>query len=267
MDISFPRHISWQIFFKDSNPYSPFGKQTASRIKKTAQILENAGYTFIIEPVTDLYLDAFIPLYEAHIGSKERGVIFPVKDRVADGRKRGREYHGLSLYKKDTYIGGLIFSINPGTHTISGNYKFFPHEIPEKIPISVAFVAELYFYEYGLKHNFTYILHGVDRNVYGFHSAIGLACYKTQIGGRPFIPLKHTPTDTANEIFDHVPAFDEDMLVFLGNTHEEFAVESLLVSEKPVDTLKAKFPILFSNKYYTTHVVTHNEILSKPNWK
>ncbi len=267
MDIFFPRHISWQIFFKDSDPFSPFGKQTASRIKKSIPILEEAGYRFIIENIDDSYLDKFIPLYEAHIASKERGVIFPIRDRIKKGRERGREYAALSLYKNTEYLGGLILSHNTETKSVSSNYKFFPHHIPEKTPISIAFVAEIHLNEYALKNGYEFVSHGVDRNVYGFHSAIGLPCYKTQIGGRPFIPRKHVPTDTLNEIFDRVPEFADDMLVFLGNTHDEFATTALLISEKSDDDLKTKFPILFSNKHYSTHTIRHSEIPSSPDWK
>lgn len=263
----FPRHISWKIFFEEFDPYSPFGKQTRSRIKKTLDVLTNAGYVFTVEEVDESYLTKFLPLYEAFISSKEHGTIFPIKDRVADGKKRGREYKALSLYKGTEYLGGLIFSTDPGSNFISSNYKVFPHEIPEKTSIGVSFVAEKYFNEYAINNKFDFITHGLDRNIYGFHSNIGLACYKIQIGGRPFIPLKRTSTNEPNEIIHTLPTFAEDMLIFLGKKHEEFISKALFVSEQSTEELQKKFPILFSNKYFQTQVVSHSEIPISPDWK
>ncbi len=267
LPVIFPRHISWKVFFTNSDPYSPFGTKTFSRIKKTLSILTDAGYVFTIEDVDELYLNKFIPRYEAFISSKERGTIFPIKDRINDGKKRGWQYKALSLYKNTEYLGGLIFSTDAVSSFISSNYKVFPHEIPEKISIGVSFVAEKYFNEYSISNKIEFITHGLDRNIYGFHSNIGLACYKVQIGGRPFIPLKRTSTNEPNEILETLPIFEEDMLVFLGEKHEEFITKALLVSEKPEEELQKKFPILFSNNYFETKIVTHGEVPMIPDWK
>ncbi len=267
LPVIFPRHIFWKVFLTDSDPYSPFGKQTRSRIKKTIEILKDAGYTFIFEEVDTLYLDKFVPAYEAFISSKDRGTVFPIRDRIAEGRVRGRIYKALSLYKHTEYLGGLIFSIDPGFNYLASNYKVFPHEIPEKTPIGVSFVVEKYFNDYAISNKSEYIIHGLDRNIYGFHSNIGLACYKIQVGGRPFIPLKRTSTNEPNEILHTLPLFEEDMLVFLGEKHEEFITKALLVSEKPEEELQKKFPILFSNNYFKTHIVSHSEVPTNPDWK
>lgn len=267
MEITFPRFINWRVFFTDKNPYSAFGKQTTSRIKKADQILSEHGYRFIIEDVTPSYLDKFIPLYEKNILSKERGTVFPVRKRVLEGEASGKRYQVVSLYKNDEYLGGIIFSINPSNDFLSSAYKVFPHSIPEKIPISVSFIADLYFYSHSISLGCSNISHGYDRNIYGYHSAIGLACYKIQVGGKPFIPEYKITSKEPNEVIHTIPQFSDDMFLLLGNSFETFSEKALLVSEKSEEELKKKFPILFSNKYFETTIVRHNEVPSTADWK
>lgn len=267
MDISFPRYISWRIHLQNNDPFSAFGKQTTSRIKKADQLLSQYGYRFIIEDVTSDYLDTFIPLYEKNILSKERGTVFPVRARIAEGEKSGKRYQVVSLYKHDEYLGGIIFSITPSNDFLASAYKVFPHEIPEKIPISVSFVADSYFYSHSISLGCSDLSHGYDRNIYGYHSSIGLACYKIQVGGKPFIPrYKITPKEP-NEIMYTLPEFSHDMFLLLSDDFEIFSQKAILVSEKPEEELQKKFPILFSNKYFETKIISHSEIPAKPDWK
>lgn len=267
MELSFPRYVSWRIHLQNNDPFSAFGKQTAVRIKKADYLLSQYGYRFIIEDVTSAYLDKFVPLYEKNILSKERGTVFPVRKRVLEGEKFGKKYQVVSLYKNDEYLGGIIFSISPTRDFFSSAYKVFPHSIPEKIPISVSFIADLYFYSHSISLGCSDISHGYDRNIYGFHSAIGLACYKIQVGGKPFIPKYKISLQEPNEILHAIPQFPDDMFLLLGDSFETFSEKAILVSEKPEEELKKKFPILFSNKYFETTIIPQSEVPSSPDWK
>ncbi len=268
MEFIFPRYLNWRVPVTDADPAYRFGKQTRKRITKSIEILVSAGYSFIFEPVTESYLGKFIPLYENFITSKERGTIFPVRDRVDQGLKNGKKFIALSLYKNSTYLGGLILSHHHDhSESLSVNYKVLPHSLEEKIPISTSFVAELYLHTYAFEQGFSLITHGIDRNIYGYYSNIGLAAFKTQIGCRPWIPAIRASTGEPNQILEVLPVFEEDMLLFLGSTHKDFSTKAIFVSEKPEDELKTKFPILFSNKYYTTRIARHEEIPSLADWK
>lgn len=267
MDFSFPRYISWRIHIPNNDPLSVFGKQTTTRIKKADRLLSEYGYRFVIEDVTPSYLDKFVPLYEKNILSKERGTVFPVRKRVTEGEASGKRYQVVSLYKGDEYLGGIIFGINPSNDFVSSAYKVFPHSIPEKIPISVSFVADFYFYSHSISLGCHNVSHGYDRNIYGYHSAIGLACYKIQVGGKPFIPTYKITSKEPNEILHTIPQFSDDMFVLLGDTFETFSEKALCISDKPVEELKKKYPILFSNQYFETNIVHPREMPVDTAWK
>lgn len=267
MEIQFPRYLSWKVILDQDNPSSKFGKQTSGRITRSIPILKKAGYEFVFEEVDDAYLDKFVPLYEEFISSKERGTIFPIRERVAGWRKDGEKVNALSLYKQTKFIGGLIFSIEKKTNLLSVNYKVLPHSIEEKMPISVSFVAEFYLRTYALEHGFLAIGHGTDRNIYGYHSNIGLVAFKLQIGCQPFIPTTRVSTGEPNQILTTIPIFDEDMFIFLGHTHEVNITQAALISPKPEEELKKKFPILFSNTCFETKIISPSDVSSTSDWK
>ncbi len=268
MEIVFPRYLSWRVPITQRDPSYRFGKQTRTRIAKSTEILMSAGYSFIFEEITESYLEKFIPLYESFITSKERGTVFPVRDRVNEGTENGKSFIALSLYKHTLYLGGLILSHDQeGTQPLSVNYKVLPHTLEEKIPISVSFVAESYLHTYAFEHGFSLITHGIDRNIYGYHSNIGLAAFKLQIGCNPWIPSVRASTGEPNQILEVLPVFEEDMLLFLGSTYETFSTKAIIVSEKSEDELRIKFPIFFSTDRFEISLVSHTDINSSVEWK
>lgn len=267
MHINFPRYLSWRVYFTDKNPFSPLGKETIKRIKKTFERIEKLDYYFAEEEVTDQYLDRFVPLYEAHISAKERGTVFRVRDRIRSNTSDTQSYHALSLYHKDILVGANIFFIDTKTNEAAIAYGVFPHEIEASLLVGLSCLGDYLVYKYIVERGFSELSYGIDRNIYGYHSAIGLPCYKMRMGALPFLPATHPATGNSNEILDSIPTFADDMLIFLGDAHEKLSTQALFISEKSEKDLKNKFPILFSSSFFKTTIISHSEIPPNSEWK
>ena len=184
----YPTYISWKVdLLAVSDVASLLGPERVRKIKKAIERLHAGApnHLFLIEAVTPNYLDEFVPLYESHIGAKERGTVFDVRSRITEKMAKGFEYEAVSLRADGRLLGGMIYGVRP--HTMSVAYRVFPLAMPLKLPISCSYIAEQLLIEKALALHKRSIIHGKDRNPYGVYSSIGLAGYKLTIGCVPYV--------------------------------------------------------------------------------
>ncbi len=224
---TYPEKVAWRIELHDkSDAYQAFGKKTASKIKSAIGRLESTRYRFQIEPVTPEYIDRFLPLYQAHIATKEHPEFFDIKSALLP---LITEYHALSLYQDQQYLGGLIF--HSYSDHLASAYKVFPRTLSIDLPINITFVAEYYFYEHAIQNHFNYISHGSGKNCWGVHAAIGLAMFKLQAGNRPRY------SDRPGNQLLHEFSWDgqEDVLILEGESGYLSKGKLLLTGKNPLD--------------------------------
>lgn len=224
---TYPEHVAWRIELNNmSDAYQAFGKKTANKIKSAIARLAGSQYRFVIEPVTLQYIDRFLPLYQAHIATKDHPHFFDVKSALLP---RMTEYRAVSLYDEDTYLGGLIF--HNYTDHLASAYKFFPRTLECNLPINITFVAEYYFYEYAIQNQLSYISHGSGKNCWGIHTAIGVAMFKLQAGNRPRYSER-----TGNQLLHNfVWNGQEDVLILEGESGYLSKGKLLLTGKNPLD--------------------------------
>ena len=211
-----PSNIMWRVYFTDiTDPFELFRKKTRKKLRSALIRMDQTDYRFMIEPMTDELLDRFIPLYTDHILKKESGKVFDVKKSIHEGQKV-RPYFMLSLYHQNNFLGGIIFSDREDFFTTA--FKVFPKSLSDiDLPLNITFLAEYYLFEYAIKQGKEYIKHGRDRNMYGIHSNPGLAMFKLQIGGLPYVGMRDIIFDT----FDPPKENTRDILVFHGEQMEQ----------------------------------------------
>lgn len=223
----YPEHVSWKIEMSEkTDAYQAFGKKTASKIKSAITRLEGTTYRFQIEPVSEAYIDRFLPLYEANIASKDHPQLFDIKAAVLP---KVTEFSALSLYEDQQYLGGLIFHNYPDH--LATAYKVYPRNLDIDLPINITFVAEYYLYQYAIEHQMNYISHGSGKNCFGLFAAIGLAMFKLQAGNRPRYSDR-----VDNQL---LKGFEwngqEDILIFEGESNYLTKAKLLLTGNNPID--------------------------------
>lgn len=240
-ELSYPAYIAWQIDLAAiSSLDQMISRHRQRRIDKALAALTGAGYTWKFEDVSDEYLDRFVPLYKQHISAKENGTVFDVRQKIQAGRLKGKQHESVSLWHGDTFIGGQIYSVLADALSVA--YRVFPYKLPLKLPISCSYVAERQLLTRALALRKTRILHGKDHNVFGPHSAIGLAAYKLNVGCVPHV------STAANNVFDALDnlSLTQDALVFLGATPKQTITEATLFMRGSLALAPEKYPALFA---------------------
>ena len=221
----YPTYISWKVdLLAVSDVASLLGPERVRKIKKAIERLHAGApnHLFLIEAVTPNYLDEFVPLYESHIGAKERGTVFDVRSRITEKMAKGFGYEAVSLRADGRLLGGMIYGVRP--HTMSVAYRVFPLAMPLKLPISCSYIAEQLLIEKALALGKRSIIHGKDRNPYGVYSSIGLAGYKLAIGCVPHVSLFEKTTFLPFK----GQAMSQPTLLFLGSAKGEKISRALL---------------------------------------
>lgn len=247
----YPHYIYWKIDLTNvKDPFDIIGPRTGKKIRKALSILDGSPFQFKIEQIDNALLDAFVPLYEDNMRSKQNGTIFPVKEKILECTAKGKTYEMVSLYENNVFVGGMIYSVQK--ERISVAYKVFPKDTPLKFPVSLSFVAEYKLFERAMELKKTELLHGKDRNCYGVFSNVGLAMYKLQIGCLPHV--SQSKENTFYEEHDIKPT--SDTLVFLGSKNGEPIHEAILYTTKDEETAKMVYQILFSRSFLTVTIKT-----------
>jgi hypothetical protein len=192
-------HHTW-VRRVSHDPFAPFGKHACAKLRSVFESHETPIFEVRIAPLTESFLDTFIPFYEAHIREKTHPHIFPIRENVLHSRKT--HHFSLSLTEGENFVGGTIFSCTERTLSIA--YRAYTDTWDHtNIHASPALVAEYLLNVYAHEHAHITIIHGKDRNPYGTHSSIGVAIFKLSVGFYPFHIQKEEAvvldTDTLTE--------------------------------------------------------------------
>lgn len=259
MYATYPRYLAWRRTLDGvTDPDIFFSAKTVGRIHKAMAQLAQSRYRLVYDDVDATYLDAFTPVYEAHISGKKHGHVYTVKENVLAGIAKGSAYGAISLYEGEALVGGFVYSIH--AKALSSAYRAFPHSLPIKLAITISHLAEHMFFARAIALGKTHIRHGKDRNAYGLHSNIGLAEYKMRLGCKPYI--SKAPD---NELLGFpVDCTGEDALFFLGSEPGQRMTDAVLVSDLPKTLLREKYPVLMAenNTIVTLRVMTHADVQS-----
>lgn len=220
----YPQKVLWWRSIESSkDPLDVVSDKTAGKIRKTEKLASLHGFRFTIEPVTEEYIGRFLPLYTDFI-HRIQGTLHDVQTAILQA-KHPYPYEAISLYKDSALFGSMIFSNRPDRLMVA--YRVFPHALPVKAPISISYVAEMYFNRYAIEQRKRFMTHGTDRNCYGHTLALGLADYKYRIGYTPRLTPKLSDVPQG-EYFD----WDEKSVVYilLQPEREDVITHALLLA-------------------------------------
>lgn len=226
--ITYPTFITWKINLEGIKSIEQLiSEKQFQRIKKTRTIIKNSDYRFAVEPVNDTYLEKFLPLYESAIRVKKHAIVHDVRQKVNEGIASGKVYQSISLYKDQTFLGGMIYNIRKSSLAVA--YRSFPHKLELKTPISCSYVGEYCLVKEALDLQKRHINHGKDRNPFGQGAAIGLAEYKLRLGATAYVS---NDPEVTFETLEPTNAI-EDTLVLLANIPKQKITSAILCLVNP----------------------------------
>ncbi len=249
----YPSHITWKVPLEGvCDPYLLFSAKTRKKLKSAYSRITFAGYSIKIEPVTPKLLDQFFPLYMENVLKKSNPNIKNIQEHIQKKMDTGRVYQSVSLYDKDGVLkGALLFAVLG--EKLSAAYKVFPTVLEEvKLPISVTYVAEYKFFERAISLGKTMILHGMDSNVYGENSAIGLALFKLNIGGVPY--LSSRPQCEVRT--EYTWPMQQDVLIFHMPDHRQPIAKATLFLLQDDESSREKYRPVLTHEQIDCTVVT-----------
>ncbi len=228
MQITYPSHHSWKRAVSD-DPLELFSPRTKNKILAAVSNLEAEGVSYSIEPLKESFFETFIPLYTSKIGQKDNAIVHDVVKNTLGKGASSFPYYSLSLFEKNEFIGGTIFSVR--RDRISFAYRIFlPKWNSVNLKISPAYIGEYAAAMFAHEHKLPFISHGRDRNPYGLNADIGLATFKLSAGCRAYVP-----SDCEVKTID-TTTITQDCLI-LGKPLEGVAIEKayLVVSRETED--------------------------------
>lgn len=185
MQITYPSHHRWLMDIS-SGLDDCFQGRVGKKILSTLPLLPAANIHCRIEPLTEAFFVAFLPLYTGQIQSKANALIHDIVEKTLHNTKSKFPYYCLSIIEGDTFIGGAIFSVRKDK--VSYAYRTFIKEWQHaKLKAGPALIGEYAVAEFSCAQGLTYISHGKDRNPYGLNASIGLATFKLSVGCRPSV--------------------------------------------------------------------------------
>lgn len=231
----YPTYITWSLELRGlKNFRQVLGKDRDRKLRRTLERMEAAHYRFSVDPLESTYLEKFIPLYEEGMHQR-RGTIFDVRSDIDQTIRIGGSFETISLFKKNAFLGGLIFSVTP--QAISAAFQIFPQTFSEKFPLNASYVADYYLFQRAIALGKSKIFRGFDRNLYGYptHSAIGVADYKFRLG---YAPVASSSGDNNFQELEQISPSKTDVLVLLASQRDEPISKALLLT--PQEELEAQ---------------------------
>ncbi len=243
MQISYPSHHQW---LKDISAglELDFTGSVAQKIQSSLPHLGSFGVTYTIEPLSEAYLEDFMPMYQTEIGSKQNALMHDVPGKTLHNAEAPFPYFCLSLKENGVFVGGSIFSVRPDR--ISFAYRTFSNGWNKaKLRASPSLIGEWAVSQYASEQGLAYLSHGKDRNPYGLNANIGLATYKLSVGCRASIRGEFevltldTSTLTEDCLILELPKEGRDINKAYLVTLKETAEKYLRVTKYP-DQLKVE---------------------------
>ncbi len=254
MTAQYPEAIVWRLAIEPAmTVQSIVGKGASKKIRKTLPVLAAANIECKIEPLTEKFLQAFLPLYTASIATKSAPKIFDVAAAIAQRQtEQGAQYLTLGLYEQGQLIGGRIFWIDG--QLAKAAYRVFPKTFRVPTAASPSIVAEYYFLLYILDQQISEISYGKDSNCYGINFSIGLALYKLHLGARP----RANRTSPVLSVAALEDPQQRDALIFIADTPGQVCTTAVIRSQKTASELQALYPDLWTYDWLTIIIQSHN---------
>lgn len=248
---TFPKYITYQLSLDNvARAEDLFSAKVNKGLRRDVTRLGAANYKFVRELVNESYLtNKFLPVYQKNIAQKDSPLVIDIKSKVLDHSPHNFPYEAFSLYLNDEFLGGVIFSVREESLNIA--FKTFPTKLSFSLGTSVTMLADYHLIQYAIDLKKKHISLGKDRNLYGLHSAIGLAMYKLRLGAVPYVSA------SADNAFVIEFNWDEksDVLIFLGKEKGSIINKALLLSTNIQDSQK-RYGLLFGQKQCEIEVIS-----------
>ena len=188
MLLTIPNKIRWRREI-DSDLLSQYSKRQRRSLRNTIEGFgSNPDLRFEILDLDEQLTDWFSKRYELFISAKKNPVLHNVADTTLNNPEGG-VYKILIFYEADEATGGMIFSIRD--NRINLVYKVFEYDWKQvALSAGPALYADYLLAEYASDLGKQYLSHGMDRNMYGLHTDIGLAVFKLSVNCKASLPNK-----------------------------------------------------------------------------
>lgn len=208
MIISYPTKIAWQKPLQE-DLLSFFSKSTRKQLQKLLAQVENSEITYQTAPVSESFLDWFVPIYKADMSTKQNTLEIDIKNHI---QSRSVPYFSLTILEKDIPVGAAIFSERKSSISIA--FRSFNRSWSDStIQSTPSYYGEYLFGLEAAARKKDKIAHGYDRNPYGINAGIGLGIYKLSIGCHAYLSKT---TAFANLDTDTI---DTDALILVQPEH------------------------------------------------
>jgi hypothetical protein len=238
MILEYPEFVAWDKKIDSSDALNNFN---ARQKKYLASFIKSDNFSRIhhkIEFVNDTFLDLFIPFYTKSIEAKKNPYVVDIK-KLIELNSAKHEIYCLSIFEDNEFVGGSIFihrkeRITTSVKSYLRKWSTFNNSV------SPTLLAESYFYEHAIEHDYKQVSHGKDRNPYGLNSNINLCATKLQLGYVPQLPKKG---DCKTISIENI---NEEVLVMLKPTSGNIITNAVLFSND--NNPEELYNYLLSNK-------------------
>lgn len=191
MKICYPSNHTWYKFIAE-DPLLQFGKNNASKIRRTSKAILNANLHSEVQSVNDALLDWFIPLHEKRIQEKEHPLAIDLRELTSTHTTV--KYAALVLFEDGIPLGATIFTERKNKLSIA--YRTYEQTWRKtQLPAQPSLFMEYEISRYALQRGKQALTHGKDRNPHGIHSSIGLAAFKLSVGCKARLSRTYTQAE------------------------------------------------------------------------
>ena len=189
MIITHASHHSWYKNVK-ADSLQQYSKSDRKKLEKTIRLAQSAGVVAEFKTVNEDFFEWFIPLYNQTISQKKSPNLYDVRGTTS-GKTDGVYYYKTLTLKQDgVIVGGCIFSCWKGRYSIA--YRIYERDWHgTSLSASPALYGEYLMDDYAQSHHKLILTHGLDRNLYGLNSSIGLAMFKLSVGCQAKLRLNY----------------------------------------------------------------------------
>jgi hypothetical protein len=248
--ITYPEYIYWKKDLRTiTNIDQIFSKTTFKKILSTLKKVELLGYSLSTTDLDQATLVEFNALYVNHITQKINPVVYDIVPELTD-LSLVCPIKIIQLRKNGVLLGGLLFLIKK--NSVSSCYKFFPANLAQKLPISITYLAEYYFFQYAIQIKVPMLLHGMDKNCYGVNSQIGLARFKLQLGLQPMVCKRSLQNPFTSFDWDG----SREVLIFEGGEKVKTITHATLFLFKQTPDILKTYESILQNKLVQTTIIS-----------
>lgn len=168
-----------------------FGKGAAKKISQLLTKLDTTTISYNFSPLDENFFTWFTPQYENQVATKKNFGGHSVIDQTLHRENKKHPYFCLTISESGRPIGGAIFSVRKNRVSVAFRVFKPAWDHNPSVRCSPSLLAEYLLAQHTLDNRLQRLAHGVDKNPYGLHAAIGLAIFKLSVGCHPEICIKH----------------------------------------------------------------------------